>query len=266
MLKSKILLACFLFVCVMVNSQTFFSHSLEGKVVSETKDVADVHVLNITTKKATITNAYGYFSIPIKLNDTILFSAVQFKKKQLVVTASILKSKIVYVTLEEVLNVLDEVVVTPYNLSGDIGTDVENLEIQPIVTASTLGLPNANVKPLMQSERLLREASIGPFSVGMLTSIPFNPLINAISGRTKMLKKRVARDKKYIQTERVRKFYADSLYVTSLRIPEVKIDDFMYFCEVDIAFEMMANTNDRIQIWGFLRKKSVLYRENNDLE
>ena len=70
MLKSKILLACFFLVCVSIKAQTFFSHSLEGKVVSETKDVADVHVLNITTKKATITNAYGYFSIPIKLNDT----------------------------------------------------------------------------------------------------------------------------------------------------------------------------------------------------
>lgn len=260
MKKSSLLGIYFFLACFCSQAQTLSSTNLQGKVVSETKDIADVHVLNTTTKKATITNAYGYFSIPVRLNDTLVFSAVQFKRKEMVISTSMLESKIIFVTLEEGLTELDEVVVMPYNLSGTLDQDVENLETEPVVTASTLGLPNAYVKPPTKAERELYEAVSG---AGL---VPLNPILNAISGRTKMLKKRLARDKKYARTGRVRAFYADSLFIGELKIPEAKIDDFMYFCEVDTEFSALVDTHDRLKIWSFLRQKSVVYRENNGLE
>ena len=99
-----------------------------------------------------------------------------------------------------------------------------------------------------------------------LTSIPFNPLINAISGRTKMLKKRVARDKKYILTQRVRNFYPDSMFVKRLGIPVENISDFMYYCEVDEHFDSIVATDDHIKILNLLVLKSRDYRKNNHLE
>ncbi|MGB5818283.1 MAG: carboxypeptidase-like regulatory domain-containing protein [Saonia sp.] len=261
MRKSNILVICFFLAYISSSkAQSLFTDNLQGKIQSVSEDLADVHVLNITTKKATITNAYGYFSIPVKLNDTLLFSAVQFKKKEVIVTRSVLKSPILYVSLEEALNELDEVVVTPYNLSGNIEGDIESLKTGPVVTAATLGLPNAYVKPLTQAERHLIEATTG----GGL--VPLNPILNGISGRTKMLKRRLARDKKYARTTRVREFYADSLYLTELKIPIPKIADFMYFCEVDSGFDTVVDTRDKLKIWGFLQKKSIVYRANNKLE
>lgn len=53
---------------------------MEGKVYSKDGDVAATHVLNITSKRATITNISGFFAIQVQLNDTLVFSAVQFKK------------------------------------------------------------------------------------------------------------------------------------------------------------------------------------------
>lgn len=243
-----------------MGAQTFSFKKVEGKVYSNDGDVAATHVLNTTTKRATITDVNGFFSIPANLNDTLLFSAVQYKKKQLVVTLAILESRTIYVPLEDAVNELDEVVVRPYNLSGDIAKDARSLEIAPVVTASTLGLPNAYVKPPTKAERELFEATTGGGTV------PLNPIINAITGRTKMLKKRVARNKKYARTERVREFYADSLYTKELNIPKDKIDDFMYFCEVDSTFSSVVDTHDRLKIWEFLRRKSAVYRKNNTLE
>jgi len=123
-----------------------------------------------------------------------VFSAVQFKKKQLIVTKEIISQKIIYVLLEDAVTELEEVVVKPFYLSGNIGDDLKTLKIEPVVTASTLGLPNANVLPITKAERELFEAKSG----GGL--IPLNPILNGISGRTKMLKKRVARNKKYART------------------------------------------------------------------
>ncbi len=242
-----------------MGAQTLFSTQLEGQVYSKGGDVAATHVLNITTQRATITDSNGFFSIPAKLGDILVFSAVQFKRKQIVVTVSILESKSVSIPLEDVLTELDEVVVMPYNLTGDMKRDMDMLKTDPVVTASTLGLPNAYVKMPTQAERELYAATANPF-------MSFDPLINAITGRTKMLKKRVARDKKYARTQRVRDYYADSVFRNDLRIPETKINDFMYFCEVDPVFQTVVDSHDRLRLWGFLRKKSIIYRENNHQE
>lgn len=251
---------CFIFISTAASAQSFFSKKIEGRVYSKDGDVAATHVQNITTQRATITDINGFFAIPANLNDTLVFSAVQFKKKQIVITTEILNQPTLYVPLEDALNQLDEVIVTPYNLTGDITKDLHILNIEPVVTTSTLGLPNAYVIPPTKAERELFEATSGG---GFL---PLNPILNGISGRTKILKNRVKRNAKYARTQRVRAFYADSLIVSDLKIPELMIADFMYFCEVDSSFSPVIDTHDQLKIWEFMRKKSLIYRENNSLD
>lgn len=250
----------FLFVSVVLSAQSGLQKDLEGKVLGKDGDVAATHVLNTTTQRATITDINGFFSISVHVNDTLIFSAVQFKKKQIVVTPSIFSSKMLTVPLEDALTELDEVVVTPYNLSGDITKDLVTLDLEPVVTASTLGLPNAYVRIPTKSERELFEATSGGGIV------PLNPILNAISGRTKMLKQRIARNNLYERTLRVQDFYADSLYRTELHIPEAKIEDFFYFCEIDPSFQGVVDTHDLFKIWEYLKSRSALYRKNNNLE
>tara|TARA_R110002051_G_scaffold167236_3_gene237989 strand:+ start:523 stop:1269 length:747 start_codon:yes stop_codon:yes gene_type:complete len=245
---------------VSAGAQSYFSKELEGRVLNESGDVAATHVMNTTTNRATITSVEGFFKIAVSLNDTLVFSAVQFKKKELVITSSILESKSLFITMEDALTELDEVVVRPYNLSGDISTDLGSLETEPVVTASTLELPNAYARRWTKTERVLNEATTGGGFIAL------NPILNGISGRTKMLKKRLEIEERYARTERVRAFYSDSLYVQDLKIPFIKIDDFMYFCEADEAFSSLVDTHDRLKIWSFFRKKSIVYRENNGLE
>ncbi|PIF01672.1 MAG: hypothetical protein CR994_00365 [Maribacter sp.] len=242
-----------------VGAQNLPNKRIEGRVYSDNGDVAAIHVLNVTLKKASITDQDGFFTITARLNDTLVFSGVQYKRKSMCVTQSVLESKLLYIPMEEVLTQLDEVVVMPYNLTGDMATDLGRTIIDPVVTSSTLGLPNANIKLPTQAERELFAATANPF-------MSFDPLINAISGRTKMLRQRLARNRKYERTQRVRTFYADSLYTIEFKIPQENIDDFMYFCEVDPAFQMLVDGHDRFKIWEFMRKKSFAYRENNGLD
>ncbi|NER09284.1 CarboxypepD_reg-like domain-containing protein [Muriicola jejuensis] len=253
-------------ICQAMCGQSLFNTQLRGQIRFENKGVPDVHIMNTSAGRATISDEEGFFSVEASPGDTLLFSAVQYQRKSLVISASVLESRFVYVNLEEFVNELDEVVVRPYNLSGDLIRDMQNMKTDPVVTASTLGLPNANVKPMMQSERLLKEASIGPFQLGMITAIPFNPLINMITGRTKMLKKRVARDRKYLLTQEVRKYYPDSIFVSRMGIPADRIDDFMYYCEVDSTFDSIVSSEDHIAILNLLLIKSKAYKENNQLD
>ena len=243
-----------------MTGQSLDEKEIEGKVYSDDGDVAATHVLNTSTQRASITDINGFFKITAKLTDTIVFSAVQYKRKEIVITQSILESTFIRIPLEEVLTELDEVIVMPYNLTGDMTRDIDRIAIDPVVTSSTLGLPNAYVKNPTKAERVLYEATSGR------GFIPLNPIINGITGRTKYLKRQVKLQKDYARTERVKAFYPDSLIVADLRIPEEKINDFMYFCEIDSTFQATVDTHDRLKIWEVMKSRSMLYRENNELD
>lgn len=253
-----------------------YNTRIEGRVYSKNGDVAATHVSNITQNRGTITDVGGYFDISVKLNDTLVFSAVQFKKKEVVVTIVILKSKKLEVPLEEALTQLNEVVVTPYNLTGDINRDAKRLKIKPIVTASTLGLPNAYVKIKTQNERRLAEADGGRFiefghyaldsTFNPMVMINIHKILNRVTGRTQTLKKYVAIDKEIALLNKVKKFYHDSIYQQGLKIPEDRINDFMNFCEVDSTYTNVVESDDILRLWEFLERNSIIYRKNNELD
>ena len=73
-----------------------------GNVSIGANDVDGIHVRNKTANRVTITDAYGYFSIPVRLHDTLVFSAIHLKEKQIVINEILLKTNAVVVHLEEV--------------------------------------------------------------------------------------------------------------------------------------------------------------------
>jgi hypothetical protein len=251
-----LLLLFFLGYSSFTFSQDFFEHSIKGKVSGADGDEAATHVLNISTKKAAITDIDGYFEIKARLYDTLVFSAVQYKKKQIIVSADILASKLIYVNLDASLTELNEVTVRLYNLSGELSRDMNSLEVGEVVTAFSLGLPNSNVKKMTQTDRILYSAQNAGSPIAFL---------NVITGETKRLKEMAARQRKYMRTELIRRTYHDSLYVKQLKIPQEKIDDFMYFCEIDAIFSAVA-ADDTLRLWEVMLSKSVIYRRNNALD
>ena len=229
-------------------------------MVGNNESVSDVHVMNTTMGRATITNQQGQFEISARLQDTLYFSAIQYKRKAIVISQEIFEAKWVLVPLEEFVNELDEVVLRPYDLSGDLSRDMGTINTDDVISATILGLPNAYHRPPTQAERKLFEATTGGGIV------PLNPILNAITGRTRYLKRILNTERQYARTNRVRDFYNDSLFVSDLRIPAIHIDDFMYYCEVDPSFNGLVDSRDRLKIWEFLKLKSELYRRNNALD
>jgi hypothetical protein len=264
-MRSRFFLGCSL-ILTIIHTRAQESKLLEGRVEAPGKDVVGVAVQNISSKNAVITDFEGNFAINVGVGDTLVFSAVQFKRKILPVTNMVFSSNFITIPLEEFVNELREVVVRPYNLSGRLGDDITGLELEKDVSAEALGLPNAGVRIKTQSERKLQEAAGPKFNAGMILSPPLNPIINAITGRTKMLKNRVKLDNTYARTQRVQDFYVDSLFVDLFKIPKEKIDDFMYYCEVDQEFQKAVDSKDKLRILDFMIVKSRAYREDNNLD
>lgn len=235
---------------------------IKGRVIANEENLSEIHVLNTSSHKGVLTDRNGYFEIPVALNDILLFSSIQFEKKEVKVYANILKNGSLDVLLEKQVVELEEVIVTLGNLTGSLEEDIQNIEIEPAVSSKTLSLPNAGANVMTQSERRLYTARTWDFRGA---AVKIDPLINAISGRTKMLKNRVKLEDKTAKYNKVFENYDDSLIAIKLKIPVEKIYNFYYYCEMDSTFDSIINLNNKGLMWMFIIKKSEEYRKNNGL-
>ena len=271
----------FIFATYVVHSQEKIV-TLSGKVQNFMNEVSDVLVVNLNTEKSTITDTQGFFKLDVKLHDSIKFSSIQYISKKISVTDSILNQHIIIVDLVEKVIKLDSVTVTPYNLTGNINTDVNGFHLKPVITASSLGLPNSDIELMTHSERLLLEADRGKFGrlatiddYGKLAHIAgylsFSVIINThkimnrASGRTKALKNRVARDRNLILENKIKALFLKETISDAFKIPESNIDGFFIFCAAQEDFQQLSEVESNTQIWGYLKRKSVEYKEVNNL-
>ncbi|WP_417855309.1 hypothetical protein [Xanthomarina gelatinilytica] len=244
----------FLFLLLMLCFQTIISQTVEitGKVTT-TSDAENIHVINKTAQVFTSTNAFGSFKISAKLNDTLQFTSIQYKIKEVVVNATIILEKALEVHLEELTYALDEVVVGRI-LSGDLTQDIADVEGSP-VTAKQLGIPSYQGKLKTQSERKLNEATTGG------GFIPLFPIINAITGRTKQLKNQIKLERKDDLLDDVRK-RTETILFSNARLSETLRTDFFYFCSDDPDFIRRCKAKSDLEILEFLNEKLVQYKAN----
>jgi hypothetical protein len=227
---------------------------LLGRVQHSSLAVDGIHIINKTSNKNTITNQAGEFTLGIQLNDTIVFSAVQYELHTIIVNQDLLQTRFVTVQLEERVNQLDEVVVQNHYLSGDLSLDMNNAEAEKPINFYDLGIPGYKGKPLTQPERRLFEATTG----GGI--IPLNPILNAISGRTKMLKAHIAQERLDMFTMQLKVKYNQTLKdVYGLKA--IDSYEFFLYCADDEDFENRCKNKDDLQQLDFFISKVKSYLE-----
>ena len=123
----KITLILFTFFAISVYGQEVERIIVSGKIIVSSDDKEGVTVYNTSSNKGTITDENGEFQIKVTLNDIVEFGALQFKDFSVTITEDIIKSKRLTVILVEEVNKLDEVVILPFGLTGNLGADLENV-------------------------------------------------------------------------------------------------------------------------------------------
>lgn len=249
---------------ILFSIQFGIAQSIEitGKVESKA-NVENIHVINKTAKRFTITDKWGNFTIPVSINDTLSFSSVQHEVKDVIISKTIFDSRTVSVILVEQVNALNLVTVGKV-LSGNLSSDIENVEGSAPINFYDVGIPGYKGKIATQSERRLAEA--GEFKpkmlLGALTgSIPLNPILNGITGRTKMLKQRVKHERNEVLIVKIRETFSETLFSIISLEEEFRID-FFYFCEMDENFHERCHERSDLEILEFLKQKLIQYKAN----
>jgi len=231
--------------------------------VGSKTNIENIHVINITAQVFTITDKKGLFTITAKLNDTLKFSSVQHKLREVIISNEIISNKVIFVKLTEQINELDEVFVGKV-LTGDLLSDIKNTEGEPPINFYDVGITGYTGKPATQSERRLSEA--GEFKPKMLLGLlggglPLNPILNGLSGRTNMLKNRVEIEEKEMLLQVIKSRLSKDFFVSN-PLKEVLKMDFFYFCADDENFLKHCKNQSDFKILIFLRMKYKKYLDN----
>ncbi len=149
-----LIISVFLF-CFSVQSQTKPKREViqfTGVVfgIDSTNVIPGTHVYIPKSGRGTTTNPYGFFSMPVLEGDSIVFSAVGYKRSFYIVPKHKKESSLrILVTLEEDISFLEEVEIRPY--------PTESMFKEALIT---MELPNqkeyANIYQWLNSEYMTR--------------------------------------------------------------------------------------------------------------
>lgn len=252
---------CYVFAiayCVVLNAQTI---DIKGKVIAST-ELDGIHVLNLSSKHNTITNDNGDFEVRVRLNDTLLFSSIQYTPKEVIVNQIHLDMKFITVTLLDRVNELDEVVVGTI-LTGNLISDIENSNVKRDINFYDVGIPGYVGKRKTQIERKLYEADAGKFVYyyGMVAVINIHKILNRISGRTKQMKNGVRLQNQDNCMRKVKSEFSDLLFGDQ-QIEDHLIYDFFYFVSDAPEFMTICESNNSMEMFEFLIGKLTDYHNN----
>ncbi|MBC5840000.1 carboxypeptidase-like regulatory domain-containing protein [Flavobacterium sp. F-380] len=222
-----------------IYAQTSISEGLKGKVNADGNNVEGIYVINLRSEKAVITDSDGYFDAKAKPGDTLLFSAIQYKSVKIVLKEEDFNETLLFVKMRPVMNELQEVVIKRYNT----------------INAVALGIVPANQKKYTVAERRYATASSS-----RLNPMGFDPVLNLISGRTAMLKKELAVEKKLFYINLLDDMFDENHFLNTLKIPSEYIKGFEYYAVDNEKFTKILETKNYVTTEFLLSELAVKYK------
>jgi hypothetical protein len=207
--NNSTLLIMILFFTQFLMAQESAEKWIRGQITSESIALQGINVTNTASKIKSVSDQYGNFSILAKVGDILSFTAVDYESLRKIISKEEFRLGVIVVDMTATSIELKEVVVNGH----------------PEISAENLGIiPRDQIK-LTASERKVYTATSGT-----------DVLLNYFSGRTKMLKKEVALEKKEILMAKLEYLFDDKYYIETMKIPEEYIKGFQYYCIEDQDF------------------------------
>jgi hypothetical protein len=230
------LLISFLFFAQFLTAQQGAEKWVKGQIVSGGISLQGINVINTSSKINSVSDQYGNFSILAKEGDILSFSAVDYESLRKMINKQEFKLGSIVVNMTATSIELKEVIIN------------EHSEI----SAENLGVIPRNQIKLTPAERKVYTA----------TSTNTDALLNYFSGRTKMLKKEVALEKKEILMVKLEYLFDDKYYIETLKIPEELIKGFQYYCIEDADFVSSIQSKNKTMSMFLIVGLASSYNKN----
>lgn len=236
---NKFLIVFFVLFSTVVFGQLGNLVALKGQVSTFGFDSEGVCVINLRSELAVFTDQNGSFVMNAIAGDTLVFSGMQFKRKEVVLCAEDFYKEIFKVHLTVLPNQLNEVVIRNYTIS-----------------AESLGIIPFNQKKYTPAERKYATAASYKMNPQGL-----DPILNLISGRTAMLKKEMEVEKKESYMAMLEKMFDKDHFINTLHLPLEYVKGFEYYVVENEKFTKILEQKNKTTIEFLLGELAEKYKQ-----
>ncbi len=261
-MKTKLLLFFSLVLASNSFGQIVPRQILRGQVVSDSIAIERVTIFNLSSNKGAVSDDLGFFTLFARPTDTLVFSSVLIKPTQLVLNDMDFVVKIMKIKLKVRINELDEVIVSPYSLSGDLTRDNKNLKVTMLDAEI-----NANeIKDVL----LEGDAYSSPKNRAMLPDgsmeygmdfMRIGKWVYQLFAKEKPAKVTYSND--VLFTNALKEKFTYHFFTETLGLKPDEIGLFLSYCESDPTVKKIMTPNREIELIDFLISKSESFKNNS---
>ncbi len=259
-MKTALLYLFLLSPLLFVTAQNIKRVEISGKIIVDSDDLEGITVYNTSAKNGTLTDEKGFFKIKVALNDIIEFRALQFQSFSVTIDKNIIITKNMTVFLVEKINKLDEIVILPYDLTGNLLVDIESVKtFNPDLDAIYFGLANMSeyefpddYKSKVVNVAMTKTGNDIPYGLNVIGIVDLflRPIFN--SKKNKDIEVMGTEDSNQVFTD----LYSTKFLVENFNIPANKVDAFVDYVEDQGIDFSLLNSGKEFQFLEFISVKS----------
>ena len=197
--------------------------------------------INITAQINTITDGEGAFEIPVKTGDEVVFSSVQYMIRTVKITPEIIQKNRLIITINEKINALEEVVVTPDDAEKFLDLKEEEFK----------GFDYDRDKSTRLENSIVRQ---GQLKNGI-------NLINVAKLIAKLVSNKTEEEKRNLKPSEVLSYVFDkSFFISDLELRDDQIVGFLEYIDNNLPSQKLLNQSQQFQLIDYLILQSKKYR------
>ena len=215
--------------------------SIKGRLIYRNINVVAANVVNITAQINTITNGEGAFEIPVKNGDEVVFSSVQYMIRTVKITPEIIQKNRLIITINQKINALEEVVVTPDDAEKFLDLKEEEFK----------GFNYDRDKSTRLENSIVRQ---GQLKNGI-------NLINVAKLIAKLVSNKTEEEKRNLKPSEVLSYVFDkSFFSSDLELKDDQIVGFLEHIDNNLPSQKLLNQSQQFQLIDYLILQSKKYR------
>ena len=214
---------------------------IKGRLIYRNINVVAANVVNVTAQINTITDGEGAFEIPVKTGDEVVFSSVQFMIRTVEITPEIIQKNRLIITVNEKINALEEVVITPDNAEKFLDLKEEQFK----------GFDYERDKSTRLENTIVRQ---GQLKNGL-------NLINVAKLIAKVVSNKTEEEKRNLKPSEVLSYVFDtSFFKSDLELKDDQIVGFLEHIDDNLPSQKLLNQSQQFQLIEYLIIQSKKYR------
>lgn len=263
------LLYLFLFMVTVAGAQEIERTVIKGKLTAPPgEDIEGISIYNRSSQDGTVSLADGTFELKMGENDRVLFTALQFQPFTVIIDKGVIENGTLTIYLNPSVNLLEEVIVRPYNLTGDVQVDVNRVKVFDFDTSLNLDYTSVEYNYNFQDDARSRIRDVVSEEASNLNLVQYGFTPLGILDFLGAGKKKPKKDPTLAKLEHdegvatiLRQRYNVYYFKDAYKIPEVRYDDFIYFVQEQGVPEGFLEPKNEILLLSFLKQESVIYLE-----